>query len=188
MMACSSFWSHLVAFLEIWSLLVAFSAHYLNIPLGHSNHLIDKTFSCHQEYTIATYKYVLVRGTTRLCKLLIFNTFTKSCFCYPPYLVTFGRIFFSLIDPLENDGGLAQVCTRIVKALELQAVSVVVDPGLHHFTFGRGLGDKAVRPVALFPEAVLDIEPRVVFIDGQLERIVISFHGIGERLVDFPSQ
>ena len=48
------FWSHLVAFLEIWSHLVAFSVHYLNTLGSPINHLIDKAFNSHQEYTIAT--------------------------------------------------------------------------------------------------------------------------------------
>ena len=30
---------------------------------------------------------------TRLCKLLIFKHFTKSCFLYPPNLVAFGHFF-----------------------------------------------------------------------------------------------
>jgi len=56
-------WSHLVAFLEIWAHLVAFSAHYLNTPRGQFNHLIDKTFNSHQEYTIATSLLAPARGT-----------------------------------------------------------------------------------------------------------------------------
>ena len=88
MMVCSNFWSHLVAFQKIWAHLVAFSAHYLDTPQGNSNHLIDKTFSSHQEYTIVTYLQAPIRGTTRLCKLLIFNHLTESLFLFPPFLVT----------------------------------------------------------------------------------------------------
>ena len=57
------FRSHLVAFLLFWSHLVAFSAHYLNTPLGYNNHLIDKTINSHQEYTIDTDNYAPARGT-----------------------------------------------------------------------------------------------------------------------------
>ena len=88
MMVYSSFWSHLVAFKNIWSHLVAFSVHYLNTPKDYINNLIDKSFDSHQEYTIATNTLAPARGTTRLCKLLIFNHFTKSCFLYPPNLAT----------------------------------------------------------------------------------------------------
>ena len=92
--------SLLVTFSKIWSLLVTFSAYYLNTPLDYINHLIDKSFNSHQEYTIATSYLAPIRGTTRLCKLLIFKHFTKSCFLYPPNLVTFGHIF----SPAEEPG------------------------------------------------------------------------------------
>ena len=71
MMVYSSFWSHMVAF----------SVHYLNTPLDYINHLIDKSFNSHQLFSS-------IRGTTRLCMLLIFKHFTKSCFLYPPNMAT----------------------------------------------------------------------------------------------------
>ena len=64
------------------------TSHYLDTPPGYLNHLIDKSFNSHQEYTMATYLQAPIRGTTRPCNLLIFKHFTKSCFCYPPNLVT----------------------------------------------------------------------------------------------------
>jgi hypothetical protein len=54
----------LVTFFKIWSLLVTFSAYYLNTPLVLLNHLIDKLFGSHQEYTIATNTVAPARGTT----------------------------------------------------------------------------------------------------------------------------
>ena len=97
------FWSHLVAFLYFRSHLVAFSAHYLNTPRDCFNHLIDKTFNSHQEYTIATSLLAPARGTTRLCKLLIFRHFTKSCFLCPPNLVTFWSLFSPRLKNRETD-------------------------------------------------------------------------------------
>ena len=44
-------------------------------------------------------KVVPARGTIRLCKLLIFKHFTKSCFLYPQNLVTFGPFFFQAEEP-----------------------------------------------------------------------------------------
>ena len=54
---------YLVAFGRVLQNLVAFSAHYLNTPVDYSNRLIDKTFSSHQEYTIATSLPAPARGT-----------------------------------------------------------------------------------------------------------------------------
>ena len=73
MMACSSFWSHLVALQNIWSHLVAFSVHYLNTLGDYSNHLIDKSFNSHQEYTIATSLLAPARGTKKTrCEQRVF--------------------------------------------------------------------------------------------------------------------
>jgi hypothetical protein len=55
--------SLLVTISKIWSLLVTFSAYYLNTPLDYINHLIDKSFDSHQEYTIATSYLAPARGT-----------------------------------------------------------------------------------------------------------------------------
>ncbi len=64
-LALIEFWSHLVAFLEIWAHLVAFSVHYLNTLGNPINHLIDKSFNSHQEYTIATSLLAPARGTKK---------------------------------------------------------------------------------------------------------------------------
>ena len=42
--------------------MVAFPVHYLNTPREYINHLIDKTFGSHQEYTIATSYSAPARG------------------------------------------------------------------------------------------------------------------------------
>ena len=42
-----------------------------------------KPFDYLKQLTIATDSYTTARGTNRLCKLLIFRHFTKSCFCIP---------------------------------------------------------------------------------------------------------
>ena len=91
------FWSHLVAFLEIWAHLGAFSVHYLNTLGNPINHLIDKAFNSHQEYTIASSLLAPARGTARPCNLLIFKHFTRSCLFYPPDLVTIGGLFWGLL-------------------------------------------------------------------------------------------
>ena len=50
---------------RIRSLLVTFSAYYLNTPLDYTNLLIDKSFDSHQEYTIATSYLAPAQGTKR---------------------------------------------------------------------------------------------------------------------------
>jgi len=55
----------LVTSFKIWSLLVTFSAYYLNTPLDNTNLLIDKSFDSHQEYTIATSYLAPARGTKK---------------------------------------------------------------------------------------------------------------------------
>ena len=77
-LALIEFWSHLVAFLEIWAHLVAFSVHYLNTLGTPINHLIDKSFNSHQEYTIATSLLAPARGTLKLlCRYLQGGLFIK---------------------------------------------------------------------------------------------------------------
>ena len=66
------FRSHLVAFQKIWSHLVAFSVHYLNTPVVKFNHLIDKSFNSHQEYTVATSPAISARGTKKDSRKLSF--------------------------------------------------------------------------------------------------------------------
>jgi hypothetical protein len=46
------------------------------------------------------------RGTTRLCKLLIFKHFTKTCFLYPQNLVAFGHFFFLAEEPGDRKTGI----------------------------------------------------------------------------------
>ena len=58
--------SLLVTFSKIWSLLVTFSAYYLNTPLDNTNLLIDKSFNSHQEYTIATSYLAPIRGAAKM--------------------------------------------------------------------------------------------------------------------------
>ena len=64
---------NLVAFGRIWSHLVAIIAPYLNTPREQFNHLIDKTFNSHQEYTIATSLLAPARGTLNRANCLIFS-------------------------------------------------------------------------------------------------------------------
>ena len=73
-----------LALIVFRSLLVTFSAYYLNTLLDYINHLIDKSFDSHQEYTIATDTLTTARGTKRLCKLLIFQTLYKVSFFVSP--------------------------------------------------------------------------------------------------------
>ena len=69
--------------IDFWSHLVAFSVHYLNTLGNPINHLIDKAFNSHQEYTIATSLLAPARGTSGLCMLLIFKHLQSPGFLFP---------------------------------------------------------------------------------------------------------
>ncbi len=85
------------------------------------------------------------------------------------------------IHPLEDDGSGAEVGGYAGPALDLQAAVVVVDFDLHLLAFGSRLWYVAVGPVAFFPEAILDIEARIVFVERQLKvKAMMTVHGVGK--------
>ena len=76
--------SLLVTFSKIWSLLVTFSAYYLNTPRDYINHLIDKSFDSHQEYTIANSYLAPARGTLKILYIANYQALTKSLIFLSP--------------------------------------------------------------------------------------------------------
>ena len=75
-----------VAFGRVLQNLVAFGRIFRSL-FGYTgdsiNHLIDKTFDSHQEYTIATSSLAPARGTSRLCKLFVFKHLQSPIFLIP---------------------------------------------------------------------------------------------------------
>ncbi len=91
------------------------------------------------------------------------------------------KLLVLFIHPLEDDGSGAEVGGYAGPALDLQAAVVVVDFGLHLLAFGSRLWYVAVCHVTFLPEAILDIEARIVFVERQLKvRAVMTVHGVGK--------
>ena len=93
------------------------------------------------------------------------------------------NLIFSLyfIHPLEDDGSGAEVGGYAGPALEFQAVAVIVNFGLHLLALGSRLLYVAVGHVTFRPKAILDIETRIVFVEGQLNiRAAFIVHSVSE--------